>query len=148
MADTAPPPVLSGLLDLDETFLPIERMRQITRVTMLEDGLIHGEVALGSGHWVFPQHFPADPIFPGSLMIEAAGQLVALWAWAHGHRGRPRLLRATAEFRHPVRPSVTSLTLRAEVREKRNVQFGTISIHAGDLQVGHVEIALAVLRHP
>jgi 3-hydroxymyristoyl/3-hydroxydecanoyl-(acyl carrier protein) dehydratase len=136
---------LDSLQDLDATFLPVDRMRQITRITMLEGRSIRGEVTLGPGHWVYPQHFPADPIFPGSLMIEAAGQLVALWAWAHDHRGRPRLLRTAAEFHHPVGPAMGMLELRAEVRAKRHLQFGTITIHAGALHVASVEAVLAVL---
>lgn len=136
---------LVSLRDLDATFLPIDRMRQITRVTMLDGHRIRGEVALGADHWVFPQHFPGDPIFPGSLMIEAAGQLVALWAWTQGHRGRPRLLRASAEFHQPVGPDADSMELRAEVRAKRHLHFGTITIHAGVRHVASIEAVLAVL---
>ncbi|HEX5963975.1 MAG TPA: hypothetical protein VFY42_09640, partial [Gemmatimonadales bacterium] len=80
-------PATTNLIDLDSTFLPVAEMRQITRVTALEGAGIEGEVELGPDHWVWPQHFPSDPIFPGTLMIEAAGQLVALWAWGHGARG-------------------------------------------------------------
>src|SRR6188472_1320900 len=100
----------STLIVLDRTFLPVGHMRQISRVTRFEGPMIEGEVDLGPGHWVFPEHFPDDPIFPGSLMIEAAGQLVALWAWANGRQGRPRLVRIGAEFKCPVGPAVDRLT--------------------------------------
>jgi len=90
--------------------------------------VIDAEVDLGPYHWVFPQHFPGDPIFPGTLMIEAAGQLVALWAWAHGQRGRPRLVRTGAEFHSPVGPTESHLLLPAELRRKRHLHFATIQI--------------------
>ena len=99
MPSEAPRP---SLIDLNTPFLPVGQMRQIARVTELAGPSIAGEVDLGPEHWAFAQHLPGDPVFPGSLIVEAAGQLVALWAWASGQRGRPRYLRANAEFRLPV----------------------------------------------
>lgn len=136
---------MTSLLDLDTTFLPVAQMRQISRVTALEDTRIEGVVELGAHHWVYPQHFPEDPIFPGALIIEAAGQLVALWAWANGHRGRPRLLRTSASFHHPVTRDIPRLELQADVRGKRNLQFGTVEVAAQGRQVARVEAVLAVL---
>lgn len=135
----------SSLLDLDSTFLPTGEMRQITRVTALQDGRIEGEVDIGMEHWVYPQHFPGDPIFPGSLIIEAAGQLVALWAWAQGQRGRPRLVRTGAEFRQPVDQATPGLVLRGEVRRKRHLFFGTVEVTASDVHVASVTAVLAVV---
>ena len=120
-------------------------MRQITAVTACSGPMIGGVVRLGANHWVYPQHFPGDPIFPGTLMIEAAGQLVALWAWAQGLRGRPRLLRTAASFHHPVTRDTEQLDLEAEVRAKRNMQFGNVSVRAGGLDVARVEVVLTVL---
>lgn len=84
MADAAllAPPAPS-LIDLDATFLPVARMRQIARVTTVATESITGEVDVGPGHWVYAQHFPGDPIFPGTLMIEAAP------AGAHQRRVSP-----------------------------------------------------------
>jgi 3-hydroxymyristoyl/3-hydroxydecanoyl-(acyl carrier protein) dehydratase len=135
----------SSLIDLETTFIPVGQMRQISRVTDLEGGVISGELDLGAEHWVYPQHFPGDPIFPGTLMIEAAGQLVALWAWAQGQRGRPRLVRASAEFHSPVGPTNEQLLLRAEVRRKRHLNFATIGVWATGIQVATLEAVLAVL---
>lgn len=134
-----------SLLDLDATFLPVGQMRQITRVSALEEACITAEVELGSEHWVCAQHFPDDPIFPGTLMIEAAGQLVALWAWAAGHRGRPRLVRTRAAFHRPVTSPTPRLELRGEVRGKRHLQFGKIELFAEQQHVATVEVVLAVL---
>ncbi|MSR07347.1 MAG: hypothetical protein EXR93_09825 [Gemmatimonadetes bacterium] len=135
----------AGVIDIDTTFLPTAQMRQISRVTHLENAVITGEVDLGPQHWVYAQHLPGDPIFPGTLMIEAAGQLVALWAWAQGQRGRPRLVRASANFHAPVGPLNGHLLLRAEVRRKRHLNFATIRIWFADTEVATVEAVLAIL---
>ncbi len=135
----------TSLIDLDTTFLPVAQMRQITRVTALEGGGIEGEVDLGPDHWVWPQHFPTDPIFPGTLLIEAAGQLIALWAWSQGQRGRPRLVRTDAEFHNPVGQWAPSLLLKGEVRRKRSLNFGSVQIFSGETLVATVEAVLVVL---
>lgn len=120
-------------------------MRQISRVTKLEGPTIMAEVDLGPDHWVYAQHLPGDPVFPGSLIVEAAGQLVAVWAWANGQRGRPRLLRANAEFRLPVERAEPRLVLRGEVTRRRNMHFATIAIEAGDVSVASATVVLAVI---
>jgi 3-hydroxymyristoyl/3-hydroxydecanoyl-(acyl carrier protein) dehydratase len=134
-----------SLIDIDSTFLPVGEMRQISRVTDLSLTVIAGEVDIGPDHWVYAGHLPGDPIFPGTLMIEAAGQLVALWAWAQGKRGRPRLVRITADFRHPVGPKCSRLQLQADMRSKRNIFIANVRILADDIQVATVEAMLAVL---
>ena len=141
---TAAPPALD-LPDLDAAYLPVGHMRQISRVLRLAGPVIEAEVALGADHWVFPEHFPSDPIFPGALLIEAAGQVVALWAWANGQRGRPRLVRATAAFHHPVGPEALHIQLRGEVRRKRHLHFATVELSVLDSHVASVEAVLAVL---
>jgi 3-hydroxymyristoyl/3-hydroxydecanoyl-(acyl carrier protein) dehydratase len=133
-----------GLIDLDSTFLPLAAMRQITRVTQLVGSRIEGEVELGADHWIWKQHFPGDPIFPGTLMIEAAGQLIALWAWGQGARGRPRLVKTSAEFQHPVRQWSPRLVLKG-VRRKRHLYFGEVQIWSEDIQVARIEGVLVVL---
>jgi 3-hydroxymyristoyl/3-hydroxydecanoyl-(acyl carrier protein) dehydratase len=143
--DFGPTSPSTSLIDIDATFLPVGQMRQISRVTKLADAVIDAEVDLGPCHWVYPQHFPGDPIFPGTLMIEAAGQLVALWAWAQGQRGRPRLVRTRAEFHSPVGPTESHLRLCAEVRRKRHLHFATVQIWAAETRVATVEAVLAVL---
>ena len=133
------------LIDVERSFLPVAQMRQVTRVIEFEEELIVGEADLGPHHWVWPQHFPADPIFPGSLMIEAAGQLIALWAWGNGARGRPRMVRAGAEFKNPVSRWTPKLVLKGEVRRKRHLYFGTVRICAEQKHVATVEAVLALL---
>ena len=139
------PSAATSLIDLDATFLPVAHMRQITRVSALEGPGIEGEVELGPDHWVWQQHFPNDPIFPGTLMIEAAGQLIALWAWGDGARGRPRLVRTGAAFQNPVGRWSPRLLLRGEVRRKRNLYFGKVQIWSDETLVATVEAVLVVL---
>ena len=134
-----------SLIDLDTPFLPLAQMRQISRVTALDGPAITAEMDLGRNHWVYAQHFPGDPVFPGSLMVEAAGQLVALWAWAQGQRGRPRLVRMNATFHSPVAPAHERLQLRGEVRRKQHLNFATIGIWAAGTQVATLETVLAVV---
>jgi 3-hydroxymyristoyl/3-hydroxydecanoyl-(acyl carrier protein) dehydratase len=134
-----------SLIDVERSFLPVAQMRQVTRVTEFAAALIAAEADLGPHHWVWPQHFPDDPIFPGSLMIEAAGQLVALWAWGNGARGRPRMVRAGADFQNPVSRCTPKLILKGEVRRKRHLYFGTVGVWAEQTQVASVEAVLAVL---
>ena len=142
-ASTAPTP--TSLIDLDTTFLPVAQMRQITRVTVLEGIGIEGEVEVGPDHWVWRQHFPGDPIFPGTLLIEAAGQLIALWAWGQGARGRPRLVRTSAEFHRPVEPWTPALQLKGVIRRKRHLYFGEVQIRSAEIEVATVEAVLVVL---
>ena len=145
MPDASTMSLPSSLIDIDMTFLPVGQMRQIARVTNLEGPTIAGEIDLGSDHWVWLQHFPGDPIFPGTLMIEGAGQLVALWAWAQGHRGHPRLVRTSAEFHNPVNRWSPPLLLKAEVQRKRHLYFGSIQVSSGDVRVATVQAVLVVL---
>ncbi len=136
---------VSSLIDLDATFLPVQLMRMVSRVTHIADGTITAELDLGSRHWVYPQHFPDDPIFPGTLIIEAAGQVVALWAWAAGQRGRPRLVRTAAEFRAPVETQDPVLLLEAVIRRKRHLNFAEVTIRTARQAVANVSVVLAVV---
>jgi len=140
--------VSSDIPDVDRTFLPTGHMRQITRVTGVSGASIVGEVDLGAGHWVYREHLPGDPIFPGSLLVEAAGQLVALWAWANGQRGKPRLVRVGAEFRQPVTPATTRLVLEAHVVRKRHLHFASVRIRTASdgVEVAVVTTVLAVVQ--
>jgi 3-hydroxymyristoyl/3-hydroxydecanoyl-(acyl carrier protein) dehydratase len=130
---------------LDSNFLPVGQMRQISRVTKLAGATIVAEMDLGPDHWAYAQHLPRDPVFPGSLIVEAAGQLVALWAWAEGQRGRPRLVRANAEFRRAVECAEPRLVLRGEVTRRRHMHFATIVVEASGVPVASVTVVLAVI---
>lgn len=130
---------------LDTNFLPVGELRQISRVTEVAGATIVAEVDLGPAHWAYAQHLPGDPVFPGSLIVEAAGQLVALWAKANGQRGRPRLLRVNAEFRLPVEPATPRLVLRGEVTRRRHMHFASIAVEAEGVAVASADVVLAVI---
>ena len=70
---------------------------------------------------------------------------MAVWAWANGHRGRPRLVRTAASFHHPVTSRAPQLDLQADVRGKRHLQVATVEVSAEGIQVAEVEVVLAVL---
>lgn len=135
----------TSLIDIDETFLPVAQMRQITQVTLIQESEIEGRMELGPDHWVYPQHFPGDPIFPGTLLIEGAGQLVALYAWSDGRRGYPRLVRTSAKFHEPVAPETTALELRAIVQRKRHLYFGQVQVFSAQTLVATIDAVLTVL---
>ena len=135
-----------SVVDLDAAFLPVGHMRQLSRVTLAEERRVEGEVDLAPSHWVYEEHFPGDPIFPGTLMIEAAGQLVAAWAWHEGERGRPRLVRTGADFRAPVTPDDSGLRLATEVRSRGGMHFAEVDVAADGRSVARVEVVLTVLE--
>ena len=130
-------PRLRHISEYRGIFLPAGAMLQIHRVVALHGDRIVCETDL-DGSWVFPLHFPGDPIFPGSLLIEGAGQAIAVWAWENELRGDPRLVRVSAEFRSPVRPGDRVLTYRGTVRRRRNVCVGSVDVLAGGRAVATV----------
>ena len=101
---------------LDWSFLRVGHMRQLSRVTRID-----GEA------------------------IEPAGQLVAAWAWDAGERGRPRLLRANAEFYEPVTPEVGVIRLETEVRFRGGTCFADVDVTDGTIEVASVAVVLTVL---
>jgi 3-hydroxymyristoyl/3-hydroxydecanoyl-(acyl carrier protein) dehydratase len=130
---------------LGATFLPVGQMLQLDRVTAVDDTSITAEMDVTPEHWVFPMHFPGDPIFPGCFLIEAAGQLVALWGWEAGLRGRPRMAKASAEFESPVFATDRTVTLKGSVRRRRNMCFGTVNVLAGERTVATIETVIVIV---
>lgn len=130
---------------LGATFLPVGQMLQLDRVTAVDDSSITAEMDVSPEHWVFPMHFPGDPIFPGCFLIEAAGQLVALWGWEAGLRGRPRMAKTSAEFESPVFATDRTVTLKGSVRRRRNMCFGTVDVLAGERTVATIETVIVIV---
>ena len=130
---------------LGATFLPVGQMLQLDRVTAVDDTSITAEMDVTPEHWVFPMHFPGDPIFPGCFLIEAAGQLVALWGWEAGLRGRPRMAKASAEFESPVFATDRTVILKGSVRRRRNMCFGTVNVLAGERTVATIEAVIVIV---
>ena len=129
---------------LARVYLPVEQMLQIDRVIEITGDTVHCEMDLPQ-HWVFPLHFPKDPIFPACLMIEAAGQAIAIWAWHHRLEGLPRLARVSASFESPVRQEDGILTFTGKIRRRRHICVGSVEIFADGRRVAQVEETLAVV---
>lgn len=125
-------------------FLPIKQMLQIERVTKISDKGLVCEMDIAD-HWVFPVHFPSDPIFPGTLLIEAAGQAIAVWAWNAGFRGRPRLGKVAAKFLAPILPEHRTVTLIASVRHRRCVFAGVVEAFVLERKVAEIEPVVFVV---
>jgi 3-hydroxymyristoyl/3-hydroxydecanoyl-(acyl carrier protein) dehydratase len=123
-------------------YLPVGQMLQIDRVTGLTDDSIHCEMDLPE-HWVFPLHFPGNPIFPACLMIEAAGQAIAIWCWHHQVPGQPRLARVSASFEKAVRREDGILSFTGKLRRRRNICVGQVELFCGEHRVAQVEETLA-----
>lgn len=130
--------------DLETMFLPVGQMLQVDRAVSIKGNHVVCEMDVG-GHWVFPMHFPSDPIFPGSLLIEGAGQTTAIWAWHSGLRGKPRMGKVQAKFEHPVLPHHSVVTFDAVVQRRGVVCTGTIAIKAGKTKVGEVQLMILIL---
>ncbi len=128
--------------DLVQVYLPVEQMLQVDRVLEVTAQEVRCEMDL-AGHWVFPLHFPKDPIFPACLMIEAAGQAIAIWAWHHHVAGNPRLARVQASFESAVRPEDGILALVGKIRRRQNICVGSVELFCGERRVAVVDETLA-----
>lgn len=117
-------------------------MLQIDRVIDVAEKTIRCEVDLAE-HWVFPLHFPKDPIFPACLMIEAAGQAIAVWAWHYKVPGNPRLARVQASFESGVRPGDGILSIVGKIRRRQNICVGMVELFCGARRVAVIEETLA-----
>ena len=130
--------------ELEGIFLPAGQMLQLDRACEITADHVACEMDV-RGHWAFPMHFPADPIFPGSLLIEAAGQTLAVWAWHAGFRGRPRLVKVSATFSNPVLPNDKVLTLVGHVRHRKFAFFGQVELFVEDRVIGQVNPVVILL---
>ena len=131
--------------DLSAVYLPVDQMLQIDRVIEVTPEGITCEMDLTT-HWVFPLHFPGNPIFPACLMIEAAGQAMAIWAWHHKMPGNPRLARVKASFASAVRPEDGVLRFVGKLKSRRHVCAGKVQLFCGSRPVAEVEETLAFVE--
>jgi 3-hydroxymyristoyl/3-hydroxydecanoyl-(acyl carrier protein) dehydratase len=117
-------------------------MLQIDRVLEVTAESVRCEMDL-TEHWVFPLHFPNDPIFPACLMIEAAGQAIAIWAWHHKVKGNPRLARVQASFESAVKAEDGLLSFVGKIQRRRNICVGVVELFCGSRRVAEVKETLA-----
>lgn len=131
--------------DLGSMYLPVGNMLQIDRVVDVDARRIVCEMDVDPTHWVFALHFPGDPIYPGCLQVEGAGQVVAIWAWHNGLRGKPRLAKASAEFEHPIRPQSGPVVFTGTIRLRRHFCLGAVELTVGAKLAATVELALMIV---
>ena len=143
-AVTSPNTIIYTRSELEATFLPISQMLQIDRVMEISTNRIVCEMDV-SKHWVFPLHFPSDPVFPGSLLIEAAGQTVASLAWHAGFRGKPRLVKVVARFESCVSPQDEVLRLVGTVRQRKRAFWGVVDLYVLERKVAQVEPMVIII---
>ncbi len=130
---------------LETMFLPVGQMLQIDRVTSIEGQFARCEIDI-AGHWVLPLHFPTDPIFPGTLLIEAAGQAVAVWGWHAGLRGHPRLVKVEARFEGPVEPHDQIVTLTAKVSLRKNICIGSVDVFVAEKKIAEIKPVIIIVQ--
>ena len=131
--------------DLEKTFLPAGALLQLDRVLEVAGPRVVGEMDLAN-HWAFEFHFPSDPIFPGSLLTEASGQTVAIWAWYNDLRGKPRLVKSVARFEHPVLPEDGVVVFEAFVRRRKNLCLATVEATVGDRRAARFELVVMIIH--
>ncbi len=131
--------------DLARMFLPIGEMLQVSRVIQIVNATIIGEKDVSEQDWIFGLHFPGDPIFPGSLLIEGAGQIIAVWGWHSGLRGKPRLVKVSAEFRSPVMPTDKLIRYTGSMSKRHNIIIGSVEITVGERSTGRVDGTIVVV---
>ena len=132
-------------VQLKDVFLPVGQMLQLTEVVSIEGETIVCRQDLAKSEWLFQVHFPGDPIFPGSLMIEGAGQVVAVWMYAGGYRGKPRLVKASGDFKSPLLPQDGVVTYTGKIQRRGKLCIGQVTLTVGERVVATSEIWLAVL---
>lgn len=89
----------------------------VDRILEVEESRIVGTYRLRGDEWFLPGHFPAAPIMPGVLIVEAIAQAGACLALRRAEFvGRVPYFAGMEEvrFRRPVRPGEV-LTLQAEL---------------------------------
>jgi 3-hydroxyacyl-[acyl-carrier-protein] dehydratase len=111
-------------------------------------GMRGDEVAIGIknvtvNEWQFLGHFPAQPVFPGVLMIEGMAQTAGvLCIRARGKSGPPKavffLTIDKAKFRRPVGPGDTIEYHMAKIRRRGNMWW-----FRGEAKVAGVIVAEA-----
>ena len=121
-------------------------------------GMIAAEKDLDADHWAFAVHFKNDPVFPGSLMAEAANQLQVIFAISAGYI-RDKKVRlgfvndapVKISFRGQVMPEPSVLRYNWHVKSLRSRQGRTVlvsdcDVHWKDAHVVRIEDLTMVIE--
>ncbi len=137
-------PAIEALIPHRDPFLLVDRIDAVDHA----GGTIAGRRWLDPGDPLFRGHFPADPIYPGALQVEAIGQLgLCLFALQRGAGGSSgsggvRALKIHhAAFLAPVRPGA-DLVLLARALDADD----TTAVCAGQVLVGDAICCHAIME--
>lgn len=136
--------------------LPTDNMLMLDRITHVSTeggaygkGLLCAELDIRPDLWFFQCHFPADPVMPGCLGLDAMWQLVGFFLAWKGNPGRGRALGAgEIKFTGQILPTAKKVTYQLDLKrviERKLVMGiadgsvavdGTVIYVAKDLRVG------------
>ena len=104
---------------------PDRRMRMVDHIELLVAdggpaglGWIHGSIGVDTGAWFFEAHFYQDPVWPGSLGLEAFLQLLKVYAarrWGLGEEAQFTSMPAEHTHRWSYRGQIVPGCERVEV---------------------------------
>ncbi len=82
-----------------------EPMLLLDSVYLDEDGIAHGEYTVKGDEWFLQGHFPGNPVVPGVMQCEMAGQTCCV-LFADEMKGKTPFFTGInkVKFRNPVRP--------------------------------------------
>jgi 3-hydroxymyristoyl/3-hydroxydecanoyl-(acyl carrier protein) dehydratase len=101
--------------------LPTRRLRMFDSIPVRTGEFLRGRKTIDPSEWFFKAHFYQDPVWPGSLGLEAFLQLLkaaAVERWGDGLRFEPIALNAKHEwvYRGQVLPTNKEVEIEAEIR--------------------------------
>jgi 3-hydroxyacyl-[acyl-carrier protein] dehydratase/trans-2-decenoyl-[acyl-carrier protein] isomerase len=104
--------------------LPAPPMLMFDRITKIEEkggehglGRILAELDINPKLWFFQCHFPADPVMPGCLGLDALWQLTGFFLGWLGEKGKGRALGASeVKFTGQVLPEAQKVSYRVEIK--------------------------------
>jgi 3-hydroxyacyl-[acyl-carrier protein] dehydratase/trans-2-decenoyl-[acyl-carrier protein] isomerase len=85
---------------------PLLALREITHLSRVQGaGEARARTNISDLSWVFTSHFPGDPVFPGTMILDGLFQLMGIYCQYIGFQGRGRASRVLkVQFRQEVTP--------------------------------------------
>jgi 3-hydroxyacyl-[acyl-carrier protein] dehydratase/trans-2-decenoyl-[acyl-carrier protein] isomerase len=103
---------------------PMLMMDRITEISLnggeFGKGRIVAELDITRDLWFFGCHFPADPVMPGCLGLDAMWQVIGYWLGWSGSPGRGRAIGVGAvRFRGDITPETRTVRYEVDIRQVR-----------------------------
>jgi 3-hydroxymyristoyl/3-hydroxydecanoyl-(acyl carrier protein) dehydratase len=119
-------------------------MRMVDRIISMEFeggeyglGKIVAEKDIDENYWAFERHFKNDPVFPGSLLAEAANQILLIFSLNAGlfdggafHLSNSLELHIKSVFRRSVRPEKSVIRFDQNFKEVSRGADGSVTVVA------------------